>query len=1094
MRAPPHGCALCDDARDRGAFEAFADVESRMRGDDWSNVDARGTRVDASFPRFVAANVGERTCGPGEGASMSSGTVYASCAMRGRRWTTSDGWEARSGTFARADGGDGARGRRTLRTSEGGCVRFVVMDDWSGEHEVVGAREGAEGGTEGAWYRRGTWGSGRRIDALRGVVCSCATFAREEAGGGNEECVEARALVGTSDGRVFDVRMDVASEQARRLESSCECAFESRGGEAIAGVQAFRSRGADGERRYGVVIATASKLYVLVGSYSLESVLAKARAKPGGVEATMEMPVDCDRSTLCVWRGRKSSSLNRIAWLTGAGVFRGTVNLETDDATSALEQHGVLPFPKVEGEDSGPISLTMTEHHILLLFSKCMVAVNGITGDVEGRIELPVGGKSTFAFTDPTTSTAYVANEKNLLQIIITDEDANMWRVHCGLNDYDKAIEACKSSLQRQFVYTTKAERMLRAKRFKDAGEAFAKAGTAHSIETVAKTFIDLNAREGLYAYIEGRLRELPSEDAPRRLILAMWLLEEYVKVASLTRDERNEAKIRDFLREYFKALDERETLRILSEAKRMDDEIYFAELCGDYDRVLDHFIQLGDARRALEISTSPRVPRETLNRILPTLIERLPKESIDFMLSREHVNDNVKIIDALSRDDKLYDKSFQAGKVVLSQLARYLESITAKPDGVARSDTAVHGVLLNLYVKQLDSSPTVVPTLSKYLLDAVDEATKQPYYDVQYAIRMCEKHGAHRSAVYAYCVSRDYDMAMHVALSTLQDIELAKMVSAKAAETSSGDENEDEIVQKKLWIEIAKWSLRKSGALEKHTQLASEEEKRTAIREALGFLKETNGALRVEDILPLLPDFTIIDDVKDLVLQSLTEHRAEIEKLRQGLEELTAFTQEVQDDIEDMEQKTIVISKDEKCRECGKPVVRLRLMERAEDPTLLAPFYVFPCEMAYHTECLMRRVLPLMFADERKRSLALMRTLKVPLPRQLKPETKHWGAPPKAVTDKSPIEAVLELEELLCSDCPDCGALASRVIQKPPPSPADDALRPEFGSLHPDDWDHHSTVGVPETDAADARLSWAEFSAIPLPDDWPNVDFPRPL
>ena len=55
--------------------------------------------------------------------------------------------------------------------------------------------------------------------------------------------------------------------------------------------------------------------------------------------------------------------------------------------------------------------------------------------------------------------------------------------------------------------------------------------------------------------------------------------------------------------------------------------------------------------------------------------------------------------------------------------------------------------------------------------------------------------------------------------------------------------------------------------------------------------------------------------------------------------------------------------------------------------------FTLFPCEMAYHTECLIRRVLPLMLIDDRRRALALMRTLKVPLPRQLKPETKYWGA-----------------------------------------------------------------------------------------------------
>lgn len=1094
-RPLPAGAALLDDPNARASFDAFARRDGVAR-DEETDENARDVDLDASAsrPKFAALNVGATLMTPGVESDDVDDRLKAFVLGGGSngRAVVSDGgggaFVGRLGDGARDGVDDDAIARKISSENAETSTSLIVVDDWCGEHCVIGVMGRGDGAGDGARYWRRGWAAARTLAGLRGVHCTCATFVKGKDGDNDG----ARILLGSSDGRVFDVRVDAAD--TRRFEKSCEVALELRDGKAITGVCATKDRASDGSERFGALITTPSKLYAFVGSYSLESVLAMARARPSGFEAAVEMPVESDRSKLCVWRKRRSSTPDRMAWLTGAGVYRGKLNFKVDDASSVLEQHGALPFPKLEDDESGndaPISLAMTEHHILLLYSTRLVAMNSITGDVEGTIKLPLGGASTFAFTDPATSVPYAANAENLLQIVVTNEDANMWRVYCDQNDYDQAITACKSDLQRQFVYTARAERALKLKRFDEAATAFANAGIAHAIETIAKTFVDLNAKDALYAYMEGRLRGLPQDDAARRLIIAMWLLEEYVKIASFSRNEANDFKVREFLRENFESLDEREALRILSEAGRIDDEIYFAELCGDYDRVLDHFMQIGDARKTLEIAASPKVPRSTLNRVLPTLIKALPKDSIDFMLSRPKTDDDVKIIEALARDDASYAAS-ETSESLAAYLTRYLESITAKPDGAARGDATVHDLLLDVYIKQLESSPTVVATLNKYILDAVDESTNAPYYDVHYAIRMCEKHGAHRSAVYAYCVSRDFDMAMHVALTTLQDVELAKTVTKKAAESKSDDPNEDEITQKKLWIEIAKWSIRKSGALDKAMASMDEDEKRTAIRSALSFLNETNGALRVEDILPLLPDFTIIDDVKDLVLQSLTEHRTEIEQLKEGLEEITAFTQDVQDDIEEMEQKTIVISKDTKCFECGKPVVRLRLMETADDPNLLAPFYVFPCEMAYHTECLLRRTLPLMLIDQRKRALALMRALKVPLPRRLKPETKFWGAPPKSATGLTTAEAVSELEDILCADCPDCGAHDLRLINLPILTPEEEALDEELVRLLPPEWFEPMHAAINMNDPAETYLTMEDFKKIDLGEGWPDHDFFR--
>lgn len=72
----------------------------------------------------------------------------------------------------------------------------------------------------------------------------------------------------------------------------------------------------------------------------------------------------------------------------------------------------------------------------------------------------------------------------------------------------------------------------------------------------------------------------------------------------------------------------------------------------------------------------------------------------------------------------------------------------------------------------------------------------------------------------------------------------------------------DDEDLRKKLWLMIAKHVIE----LEKGT-------KRENIRKAIAFLKETDGLLKIEDILPFFPDFALIDDFKVIFYVQQTPH-----------------------------------------------------------------------------------------------------------------------------------------------------------------------------------------------------------------------------
>ncbi|KAL8201520.1 hypothetical protein R6Q57_012859 [Mikania cordata] len=67
----------------------------------------------------------------------------------------------------------------------------------------------------------------------------------------------------------------------------------------------------------------------------------------------------------------------------------------------------------------------------------------------------------------------------------------------------------------------------------------------------------------------------------------------------------------------------------------------------------------------------------------------------------------------------------------------------------------------------------------------------------------------------------------------------------------------DDEDLRKKLWLMVAKHVEQEKGT------------KRENIRKAIAFLKETDGLLKIEDILPFFPDFALIDDFKVIVVTS---------------------------------------------------------------------------------------------------------------------------------------------------------------------------------------------------------------------------------
>ena len=101
-----------------------------------------------------------------------------------------------------------------------------------------------------------------------------------------------------------------------------------------------------------------------------------------------------------------------------------------------------------------------------------------------------------------------------------------------------------------------------------------------------------------------------------------------------------------------------------------------------------------------------------------------------------------------------------------------------------------------------------------------------------------------------------------------------------------------------------------------------------------------TADTLKIEDILPLFPDFVVIDDFKDEICNALEGYSKHIEALKKGMDEATLNAENIKRDIGDLKNRFTTLDSVDTCCYC-------------ELPLFTRQFYIFPCQHTFHVDCL---------------------------------------------------------------------------------------------------------------------------------------------
>ncbi|XP_012451770.1 vacuolar sorting protein 18 [Gossypium raimondii] len=887
-----------------------------------------------------------------------------------------------------------------------------VFVDPGGSHciaTVVGS-----GGAD-TFYTHAKWTKPRVLSRLKGLVVNAVAWNRQQI----TEASTREVILGTENGQLYEIAVDEKDKREKYIKPLFELAELP---EAIMGLQMETAIMSNGSRYY-VMAVTPTRLYSFTGIGTLETVFASYLNR---AVHFMELPGEIPNSDLHFFIKQRRAI--HFAWLSGAGIYHGSLNFGAQHSSpngdqNFVEKKALLDYAKLSNgaEVVKPSSMAVSEFHFLLLIGNKVKVVNRISEQIIEELQFDqVSDSSSRGIiglcSDATAGLFYAYDQNSIFQVSVNDEGRDMWKVYLDMKEYAAALANSRDPLQRDQVYLVQAEAAFSSRDFLRAASFYAKINYILSFEEITLKFISVNEQDALRTFLLRKLDNLSKDDKCQITMISTWATELYLDKINRLLLEDDTALVnhnseyqsiikefRAFLSDCKDVLDEVTTMRLLESYGRVEELVYFASLKEQHEIVIHYYIQQGEAKKALEVLRKPAVPIDLQYKFAPDLITLDAYETVEFWMASNNLNPR-KLIPAMMR----YSSEPHA-KNETHEVIKYLEFCVHH---LHNEDPGIHNLLLSLYAKQEDDSSLLRFLQCKF--GKGQENGPDFFYDPKYALRLCLKEKRMRACVHIYSM-----MSMHeeaVALALQIDPELA-MAEADKVE-------DDEDLRKKLWLMVAKHVIEQ----EKGT-------KRENIRKAIAFLKETDGLLKIEDILPFFPDFALIDDFKEAICSSLDDYNKQIEQLKQEMNDATHGADNIRNDISALAQRYVVIDRDEDCGVCRRKILAIggdyRMASGYTAVGSMAPFYVFPCGHAFHSHCLIAHVTRCTNESQAEYILDLQKQLTL-LGSEVRRES-NGGLTNEAITSISPADKLRsQLDDAVASECPFCCELMIREISLP--------------------------------------------------------------
>ena len=552
-------------------------------------------------------------------------------------------------------------------------------------------------------------------------------------------------------------------------------------------------------------------------------------------------------------------------------------------------------------------------------------------------------------------------------------------------------------------VLQRQAQQLFDRGQYLESAMHFAK--TRCSFESTVLKFIDLPEKTALMNYLKKKLEF--TKDRMETALVVVWLVDVYLTKMSDTEQmdeddgdgpeaiaEELEHLKADFLNllktpKIAECVDQNKTslYELMSDHGHVANMIKFADVTNDYERLIKFYIQNNQFQPVLDTLREQRRPN-LYYEYGSALMREKPQQLVDLFIAEGRRLNPVCIVPCLAAC-RSPEQEIQAMK--------YLEFSVNQLGSRA---PATHNFLISLYIKH---SPEKV---DPYLKEQGFEVEQIPY-DVKYTLRLCKERGLNRECVTLHCVLGQLEEAVSLALNTV-DLEQAKLCLQFA--------EEDKEMRRKIWLKIARYVV----------------EQKNDIKQAMEYLQECDGLVKIEDILPFFPDFVTIDHFKDAICDSLQDYSKYIAELREEMDDSNRSADKIREEIQSYKNSYHFVRATDTCSLCKTGY----LMER--------PFHLFGCGHKFHTDCLVYEVLPLLSSGKRRKVEEIWKEINFVRHSNISnsnssaggsgSDDPRWQQQQQPQQDKiSRSEQLkMDLDDLVAADCVACGEIVVKMIDKP--------------------------------------------------------------
>lgn len=720
-----------------------------------------------------------------------------------------------------------------------------------------------------------------------------------------------------------------------------------------------------------------------------------------------------------------------FAWLSAEGVLHGQLRTTPQNSelgsrvlseSRMLETSQVRPNgrPIPSGQSASHVALT--QWHILQLIGNRIVATNRLDGSVVfDQAVLDSGQRPLALAADLKKNTFWLFTTRDIFEIVVRDEDRDVWKVMLKAQKFEAALQYANNASQKDTIATASGDYLISQGQFMEAASVFGKSSKA--FEQVALAFIDKGEKDALRTYLLTKLATMKTSATMQRIMLTSWLteifmsklnaLDDMVNTKAELAEHRSPDEIRqqrttvrrefeDFIKRYKADLDKKTIYDIISSHGRENELLSFSTAMGDDNYVLSYWVQRENWSEALK-ALNKQTDANLVYKYSSVLMANAATQFVDIIMRQQHLEAR-KLIPAFLNYNSITEVALGQNQAI-----RYL---LYEINYRNTTDAAVHNTLISLYASSpsqdesallayLESqTPSTVSTTSSQT-----SALDQLPYDADFALRLCIQHSRIRACCLIYTTMSQPHSAVTLALAHKQtDLAMSIASRPEAAQSPA--------LAKKLWLAIARAIItdptstsllmgsekQPKGPTTK--QQAQDSQQSASITTALSLLHRAHppGILRIEDLLPLLPDFVLIDAFKDEICSALASYTKQIEDLKADMDSSASTSSRLKREIDELDNRWVLLEPGESCVSCGEVLLEKR-------------FWVWACGHGAHSECAVDEV-------QERSGRAIGRRVKE-LRTLLRDERRRK-------------EAQAELDEIVGKECLRCGDIAVRGIDEP--------------------------------------------------------------